>query len=165
MDQARYRRDYSHRHFGYCGSVASAALIATWLYRCEKVHGFGLGVKFSESGGPERSRTSDNLVRSQVLYPAELQARRNNTCVPTRLRYPAPDFNSARQIKFAGALAVSSAASLFLSTQYFLRLTVHAPKGFTRGPRDEISFDARSRTSESATTSRRGMAAASGGVR
>jgi hypothetical protein len=46
-----------------------------------------------------------------------------------------------------------------------LRLTVHAPKGFTRGPRDEISSDARSRTSESATTSRRGMAAASGGVR
>jgi hypothetical protein len=139
LDQARYRRDYSHRHCSHRSYVAVAALIATRLYRWEKVHGFGLGVNSSESGGPERSRTSDNLVRSQVLYPAELQARRNNTSIATRLRYPAPDFNSARQIKFPGALAGSSAASLFLSTQYFLKLTGHAPKSFTREPRDESS--------------------------
>src|ERR1700683_2419904 len=29
------------------------------------------------NGAPERSRTSDLLVRSQTLYPAELRARRN----------------------------------------------------------------------------------------
>ena len=28
-----------------------------------------------KSGAPGRSRTSDRLVRSQVLYPAELRAR------------------------------------------------------------------------------------------
>ena len=29
-----------------------------------------------ENGGPGGTRTPDHLVRSQVLYPAELQARR-----------------------------------------------------------------------------------------
>jgi len=30
----------------------------------------------ARNGAPERSRTSDLLVRSQTLYPAELRARR-----------------------------------------------------------------------------------------
>src|SRR5690554_4860700 len=35
-----------------------------------------LGEDGSESGAPGRIRTSDHLIRSQVLYPAELRARR-----------------------------------------------------------------------------------------
>ena len=103
MAQARCGRDNSHRHRGYRSFFANAALIATRLRRCERRRGFGLRTNCRESGGPERSRTSDNLVRSQVLYPAELQARRNRKCVPTRLRYPARDFNSAPRFKIARA--------------------------------------------------------------
>ncbi len=32
-------------------------------------------VKYKCDGAPERIRTSDRLVRSQVLYPAELRAQ------------------------------------------------------------------------------------------
>jgi hypothetical protein len=35
------------------------------------------------NGAPERSRTSDLLVRSQTLYPAELRARRNADALAT----------------------------------------------------------------------------------
>jgi hypothetical protein len=70
------------------------------------------GVNSKESGGPERSRTSDNLVRSQVLYPAELQARRNNTCVPTRLRHTARDFNSSAHRRRCFSVAFHSSASI-----------------------------------------------------
>jgi hypothetical protein len=112
--QARFGGDHSRRRSSDHSSVANAALIAAQFCSCERVLVFGFRVNSSESGGPERSRTSDNLVRSQVLYPAELQARRNNACVPTRLRYPACDFNSARKMKFASAPAASSAAPLVL---------------------------------------------------
>jgi hypothetical protein len=35
------------------------------------------GLQSTKNGAPERSRTSDLLVRSQTLYPAELRARRD----------------------------------------------------------------------------------------
>jgi hypothetical protein len=110
LAQARRRRDYSHWRGSYRGSPANPTLIATQRRHCESIRGLDGGVNSGESGGPERSRTSDNLVRSQVLYPAELQARRNNTCVPSRLRYPARDFNSLAHLRRRFSLASHSSA-------------------------------------------------------
>ena len=48
-----------------------------------------------EYGAPERIRTSDRLVRSQVLYPAELRARVvSQTCLVMRMRivYATPGY-------------------------------------------------------------------------
>ncbi len=49
-----------------------------------------------KSGAPERSRTSDLLVRSQTLYPAELRARRSANAV--KIDYDMPPRSSTTRI-------------------------------------------------------------------
>ena len=62
------------------------------------------------SGAPERSRTSDLLVRSQTLYPAELRARRECAGSDNRLRHGASDCNwvrgTAKEIRGSHAGAI-----------------------------------------------------------
>ncbi len=54
------------------------SLLLILLDRNEKRDLYGIGP--AENGAHGRSRTSDRLVRSQVLYPAELHARIRFSC-------------------------------------------------------------------------------------
>ena len=59
------------------------------LFRSFRSRGSLLHARYkhrSENGAPERSRTSDLLVRSQTLYPAELRARRCEPLYYTEVR-------------------------------------------------------------------------------
>ncbi len=52
--------------------------LTTWFvarYSIQLSYGRSLIFYFTLNGAPERIRTSDHLVRSQVLYPAELRAQ------------------------------------------------------------------------------------------
>ena len=54
--------------------------LTTWFvarYSIQLSYGRSQIFDFTLNGAPERIRTSDHLVRSQVLYPAELRALTN----------------------------------------------------------------------------------------
>ena len=51
--------------------------LLTTLVRSQVLYPAELRAQTQEIGAPEEIRTPDPLVRSQVLYPAELRARRD----------------------------------------------------------------------------------------
>ena len=58
-----------------CRTLSFKSLRESWIGGCKDLYSSWNSAKNLKFGAPGEIRTPDRLVRSQVLYPAELRAR------------------------------------------------------------------------------------------